>query len=125
MSRSTVVIDTSQLQRWGGMLRHEILDVARRVEPAVGDEAAQIESEASAQVPVLTGTLAGTIRTTGTGPRRRVVAGGARAIHAPFQEFGTTRHGPQPYLITQARGETHDRFEDRVDKAVGKGQIYR
>lgn len=126
MSRSAVAIDTSQLQRWGGLIATEIVDIARRVEGAVDEQQSDdVFVEAVTRVPVLTGVLRGTIRQTGRGLTRRVRAGGARAFYARYQEYGTRHHAAQPFLMTQADAAGMQAFERRVAQALAKGAIYR
>lgn len=122
----TVAVDTTPLQRWGGMLAEETVAIVGRVGGAVADEQSEIEQQAQADVPVLTGRLKGSIRGTGRSPlRRRVRAGGAKAFYGRFQEFGTRHHSANPFLITQASRQRLDGFERKVDTAVREGAIYR
>lgn len=121
-----VVVDIGPLVRWNRLLSFEAAAIAARVQPAVDEASAKVEANALRDVPVRTGELKGSIRTTGRGLRRSVRAGSAsfkRPKHV-FQEFGG-RGGAHPFLITQANRQTLTEFERRVDAALRAGAIFR
>jgi HK97 gp10 family phage protein len=120
-----VIVDTSEIQRWGGLLASEAAQVAARVTPEVAAAQAMVVARANAEVPRLTGALAGSIRPLGSGLRRRVKAGNARAYYARFQEFGTAKMAASPFLLKQANPSTQAQFERQVDDAIGRGGVYR
>jgi HK97 gp10 family phage protein len=120
-----VIVDISQLAAWNKLLATESVAIAARVMPAVETEAAAVRQRAESQAPTRTGVLRGSIRTTGSGLRRRVAAGSAKAYYAPFQEFGTRKMAANPFLITEANPETLSEFERRVTTATFAGAIYR
>jgi HK97 gp10 family phage protein len=121
-----VYVDTSELQRWGGLLASEAAQVVARVTPEVAQTQAMVVARANAEVPRgATGALAGSIRPLGSGLRRRVKAGNARAYYARFQEFGTRKMAASPFLLKQANPGSQSEFERRVDDAIGKGGVYR
>lgn len=120
-----IFVDMSDVQRWGGLLDVEAQQVGRRIETAVAGQTTAVQTRASAQAPRLTGALAGSIRPGGRGLRRTVRAGNRRAYYARFQEFGTRKMAANPFLIVQANPQAQSEFEDRVDRALGQGGIYR
>jgi HK97 gp10 family phage protein len=120
-----VYVDTSELQRWGGLLAAEAAQIVGRVQPEVAQTAAMVVARANAEVPRATGALAGSIRPLGSGLRRQVKAGNARAYYARFQEFGTRKMAASPFLLKQANPGSQSEFERRVDDAIGRGGVYR
>lgn len=77
----------------------------------VGSEADQIRSDAAARSPVLTGALKAGWYVVDGGDGSKVITNDTR--QAFYQEFGTTRHGPQPSLFPAA-----DRGEGRLAAAL-------
>lgn len=123
-----VQLDTSLVQRWGGLLAIEVAAIANRVKPAVGDQTDVVVSRAQAAAPALTGALRGSIRPTGAGRsglRRRVRAGNSKAFYARFQEFGTRKMAANPFLLKQVNSNSLGEFEGRVRRALDDGEIYR
>lgn len=120
-----VVVDISELVRWNKLLATESVEIAGRAAGAVAKETSDVEGRVLGAVPVLSGALRSTVRTTGGGLRRRVAAGSAKAYYGPFQEFGTGKMSPHPFLITHANPETLAEFEARVRTATFAGAIYR
>ena len=120
-----VVVDISQLIAWNRILAIESVAIAARVQPAVDAETRDVQNEAQARAPHRTGALEASIRTGGSGLRRRVSAGSGKAYYARFQEFGTRKMRANPFLITQANQETLGEFERRVVTATFAGAIYR
>jgi len=120
-----VVVDISELRQWGKLLATESVEIAARATGAVAKETSDVERRVLAAVPVLSGALRATVRNAGGGLRRRVTAGSAKAYYGRFQEFGTARMSPHPFLITQADPPTLAEFEARVRTAAFAGAIYR
>jgi HK97 gp10 family phage protein len=63
---------------------------------AVAETVQDIETKAKAAAPVLTTALRDSIEGHASGKQGKVTASDESAF---YQEFGTTRHGPQPFLI--------------------------
>jgi hypothetical protein len=59
--------------------------------------AAEVHSDAKRDAPVLTGELRDSVRVMGKGKGFRRVGSSTR--QGVFMEFGTSRHGPQPWLF--------------------------
>lgn len=123
----TVIIDTGHLSQWAGLLHAEVLEVARRIEPAVAEMTREIEQAAVAAAPVRTGALRSNIRST---PPRKLRANvripvAGRQFYARFQEFGTKRMAANPFLLVQADKAAHQQFETRVDRALTAGGPFR
>ena len=66
----------------------------------VAEEADQIRADAQTRSPVLTGALAAGWYVTDGGMGAKIVTNDTR--QAFYQEFGTSRHGPQPSLFPAA-----------------------
>lgn len=100
----TVIGDFSQVNALAADLAAAgaVVQVAAR--HIVNDEATQVRDDASTRSPVLTGALqAGWYVVDGDGGAKIVTNDTRQAF---YQEFGTTRHGPQPSLFPAAdRGE--------------------
>jgi len=120
-----ITIDTSDLQRWGGLLDSEARQVGRRIETAVSAQTMVVVTRAVAAAPSLTGALRGSVRPLGKGLRRRVRAGNNKAFYAGFQEFGTRKMSAHPFLVKQVNPVAQTEFENRVDRALAQGDIYR
>jgi HK97 gp10 family phage protein len=121
----TVIVDTSEIQRWGGLLASEARQIVQRVEPVVAAQQAVVVARATAVVPRgVTGQLAGSIRPLGKGLRRMVRAGNNRAFYARFQEFGTRKMSANPFLLIQANPMARAQFEQRVERAIEDGEVY-
>jgi HK97 gp10 family phage protein len=119
-----IFVDTSDLQRWGGLLASEVKSVGVRLERAVGEQQMEVVVRATAAAPVLSGTMRGTIRPLGGGLRRRVRAGSSKAFYARYQEFGTRKMAANPFLFPQADAAAHAEFERRANRALDEGEIY-
>lgn len=119
-----IEVDLSEVQQWAGLLAEEIIEIGQRVEVAVGEQTDIVNQGATRDVPVLTGALRGTIRSTGKGLRRSVRAGTSRVFWARFQEFGTRKMSANPFLLPQADEAAQRDFVRRVDQAVNGGAIY-
>jgi HK97 gp10 family phage protein len=120
-----LVVDTSEVQRWGGMLASEAAQVVSRIEPAVSTEQRVVQARAIAMAGVRTGAMRASIRPGGSGLRRKVTAGNRRAYYARFQEFGTRKMSANPFLLIQANPAEQAMFEGRVNRALGQGEVYR
>jgi hypothetical protein len=82
----------------------------------VGTEADNIRDDASARSPVLTGALAAGWYVADGGDGSKIIT--TDVPYAFYQEFGTTRHGPQPSLFPAA-----DRGEDRLALALTEAVV--
>jgi HK97 gp10 family phage protein len=123
----SVQLETSQLQRWGGLLAIEVTAIVNRVKPAVGEQTDVVVSRAQASAPALTGALRGSIRPTGAGRSglsRRVRAGNSKAFYAGYQEFGTRKMDANPFLLEQVNSNALSEYEGRVGRALDDGEIY-
>lgn len=121
-----IVIDASALQQWGGLLASEAAEIAARVQPALDDMVDIVKARAEQAAPVRTGALRGAIRST-TRPQRgnvRVPVAG-KVFYARFQEFGTRKMDPNPFILTQANRAAFREFESRVERLYRSGPIYR
>lgn len=86
-----------------------------RVAKAVGETTKELKRWAQADAPVRTGALRRSIVIRGRDLNRRVEA---QAFYARFQEYGTSRHAPQPFLtVHTGRAETD--LVDRISKSLG------
>ena len=96
---------------------------------AIHEEAAGlVEAAASPLVPRRSGTLAGTLRSSGTKTGARVKAGYKRVPYAGPIHFGWPARGirPQPFLydaLDRRRNAVVDLYEDRVDKLISKHHL--
>lgn len=120
-----IFVDTSEIQRWGGILASEAAQIVGRIQPEVAATQALVVARATAAAPRRSGALAGSIRPLGGGLRRRVKAGSAKAYYARFQEFGTRKMAANPFLLIQANRAAQAAFEARVDRAITRGEMYR
>lgn len=88
------------------------------------DAAGIVEAEAETLVPVLTGTLRDTIRTSGTRSGAAVIAGRNRTVpYAGPIHFGWRVRNiePQPFLydaLDRRRGEVIQRYQEGVDELI-------
>ena len=118
-----IQLDTSELQRWGGLLQSEVAAIAVRIQPAVDQQTRETVTRAKAAAPILTGALQASIRPFGKGLRRRVRAGGGKAFYGRFQEFGTRKMRAHPFLIPQVNPSALTEFEARVVRAYRDGPM--
>jgi hypothetical protein len=93
---------------------------------AIHKQAAEmVASEARTRAPVLSGTLAGSIRARGTQTRGYVVVGGKRIPYAGPIHFGWPRHSisPQPFIydaLDERKDEVIARYDQLVEALVEK-----
>lgn len=84
---------------------------------AVDEEADAIRSDAESRSPVLTGALAAGWYVVDAGDGSKIITNDTR--QAFYQEFGTSRHGPQPSLFPAA--ETGEgRLGLKLEAAAGE-----
>lgn len=82
-----------------------INDLNGEVNDAVDDTAEVIGRMAQAAAPVRSGVLVRTTKSDAAGDMHAVVEAGiyrGRGFYAGFQEFGTSHHGPQPFMVPSA-----------------------
>ncbi len=92
--------DFSQVAKLAADLLKAGAVVDRAADVVVDEEAAAIRNDAEGRSPVLTGALAAGWYVTDGGDGAKLVTNDTR--QAFYQEFGTTRHGPQPSLFPAA-----------------------
>jgi hypothetical protein len=104
-------VDTSEVDR----LAVEMVGVAEAIEAVayatLDKVAAEVQAAAVADAPALTGELKGSIYNRKISADVREIGSAVR--QAWFQEFGTSRHGPQPFLFENA-----ERGGDRIAEAI-------
>jgi len=107
----TVYADFSQVDKLAVDLAASGAKVAGASKTIVSTTAREVHARAVADAPVLTGELKGSIYihddTIGSDVKQGF-----------YQEFGTTRHGPQPWLFTNAE-DGGDRIALELDAVAG------
>lgn len=83
--------DTSDVSAFAGRLDRSATSVDQTARDVGDRHGARLATAMAAAAPARTGELAASIRHVGGG----VVEVGAE--HGPYQEYGTARHGPQPF----------------------------
>lgn len=95
----SVEFDFSQVDKLAVDLGRSGVTIVAKTESEVLTETAnEVKAAAVAAAPRLTGDLAGSIRVQGGKGWRKV---GSPLKQGFFQEFGTSRHPPQPWLYPQ------------------------
>jgi HK97 gp10 family phage protein len=90
-----VYIDASEVVALAGTLQLAAATIDLESAASVTLAAQATEAQAKALVPVRTGDLRDSIHIEGSGLEQEVIAD---SDHAVYQEFGTSRHGPQPFM---------------------------
>jgi HK97 gp10 family phage protein len=103
----TVTADFSEVDQLAVDLAAAGTAVNVASETIVSEEADRIRNDAAQRSPVLTGALRAGWYVTDGGDGTKIVTNDTR--QAFYQEFGTTRHGPQPSLFPAA-----DQGEERI-----------
>lgn len=93
------MIDTSEIAKLADDIAGESRQVDDRAQKAVGRATDFLYHLSKVTAPVETGELKASIRKDTSGLVRRVYTDDVAAI---FQEFGTSRHAPQPFLIVHS-----------------------
>ena len=106
--------DFGEVSSFAADLRHSSAKVRSKAQEELKRSGKRLEELASAAAPVLTGKLRASVSGQVSAYRATV---SATDEAAPFQEFGTSRHGPQPYM-GPAMDEVEPEFLDRVGKAM-------
>lgn len=111
--------DGSELRALGADIARSSADTGRLVQTVVRKTARDITADAKALAPVDTGNLKGSIthtdlRTVGTGGSVEVEIG-PTANYGLFQELGTSRMAPQPFL-----GPALDRRAPAFEQAMAQ-----
>lgn len=89
-----------------------------KVSKAVGETTKELKRWAVADAPVLTGKLRRSIVIRGRDLNRRVEA---QAFYSRFQEYGTSRQPPRPFLTIhtdRARADLVDRISDTLTRVL-------
>lgn len=99
-------------------LRRLGVDVAGEVKDLHGDAAKVVEKRAVREVPVRSGALRSTIRSSGTKSNGVIRAGKARVPYAAPIHYGWPKHGiePNPFLVRAL-----DSTETRVRRVLEDG----
>jgi hypothetical protein len=108
---TVVTVDTSELDRWGRALARAGIEITIVNEKVLTEAAKELKTRATNMAPVLTGALARSIRITAGKEWRRV---GSPLKQGFFQEFGTSRHPPQPWLFPNA-----DHAATKMERELG------
>jgi hypothetical protein len=91
----TVYADMSEVEAWRRVLLAAQFAIREREEVDLDDVAREVYDAAKAAVPVKTGALQASIYLRRRKEERRI---GSPLKYGFFQEFGTSRHPPQPWL---------------------------
>lgn len=91
-----VTVDTSELSRFERTLVRAGVEIVKVSEEALTKAASQLKDDAKRDAPVDDGDLQRSIRVYAGREWRRV---GSPLKQGFFQEFGTSRHPPQPWLF--------------------------
>lgn len=108
-----VDVDFSELRKFASDVVADAALARGAIEPAVGRSAERLRSWAMADAPVKSGELRGAIRSDASGLARRVYAPVRQAF---FQEYGTSFHPPQPFLMIHS-DRAHADLEQEINKA--------
>lgn len=107
-------LDLSELAKLGGDIVADAAMARGAIEPAVGRAIDQLHGWSVSAAPVgETGELKGGIRKDTSGLARRVYG---TSDHDFYQEYGTSFHPPQPFLMVFA-DRAHGALEIEVSKA--------
>jgi hypothetical protein len=106
-------IDFSELAKLAGDIAADVAMVDGSVQPAVGRATDRLHARAVNDAPRDTGELKGAIAKDSWGLARRVYAPVRQAF---YQEYGTSFHPPQPFLMVHA-DRAHVDLEQEITKA--------
>lgn len=106
-------VDLSELAKLAGDIAADAAMVGEEIEKAVGRSTDKLHSKAVAAAPRKTGELAGSIGKDTSGLARRTYAFARQAF---FQEYGTSFHPPQPFLMVFA-DQAHGDLEQEITRA--------
>lgn len=107
-----ISVDTSELNGLERMLARAGVDIRKVDEEALTAAAKQLKADAQADAPVDTGALRRSIRIYAGKEYRRV---GSPLRQGFFQEFGTSKMAPQPWLFHNGE-EAGVEVEKRLSK---------
>jgi hypothetical protein len=106
-----ITVDTSEVDRWERVLARAGVEIVKVNEEELTKAAKELKGLARADAPVDTGDLQRSIRTYAGKEWRRV---GSPLKQGFFQEFGTSRHPPQPWLFHNG-----ERVGVKMEKQLG------
>lgn len=110
-----VEVDVSEVKAWERVLSRAGVDIVRVNEEALTEAAKQLKADAQRDAPVRTGALRRSIRVYAGKEWRRV---GSPLRQGFFQEFGTSKMSPQPWLFANA-----ERAGSAVEKQLTVGGV--
>lgn len=108
-------VDTSELDRWERVLVRAGVEIVKVNETELTAAAQEFKQAAIRDAPERTGALKRSIRVTAGKEFRRV---GSPLKQGFFQEFGTSRHPPQPWLFHNG-----ERAGRRIEAEIGKKSV--
>ena len=106
-------IDFSEVAKLASDLAADAALASGAVEKAVANSTARLHARSVAAAPVASGELKGDIRQDPSGLSRRVYATVRQAF---YQEYGTSRHPPQPFLMVFS-DQAHSDLEQEIYRA--------
>lgn len=106
-----VTVDTSELDAWGRVLARAGFEITVVNEAALTEAGKELQARAKNDAPRRTGDLERSIYLRGGKEWRRV---GSPLRQGFFQEFGTSRHPPQPFLFSNG-----DRAGIKLENELG------
>lgn len=112
---SSITVDTSELDAWGRVLARAGIEITIVNEQALTEAAKQLKEDAKRDAPVDKGDLQRTVRVYAGKEWRRV---GSPLKQGFFQEFGTSRHPPQPWLFHNG-----ERAGTKMEKLLTTGGV--
>lgn len=115
-----MTIDVSEVRSFAAELAAEARRVGRDVSTAIRTRATELRTRAEATAPRRTGELAGsmTVELSGMGNSAAMSASiGPAARHGRFQEFGTAKMRPQPFM-KPALDEVGPKLADDIDRIM-------
>jgi hypothetical protein len=107
-------IDFSEVRKLGADIVADAAATRGAIEPAVARSTQWLHGRAVASAPVRTGELRGAITADSSGLARRVYAPVRQSF---FQEYGTSFHPPQPFLMVHA-----DAAQGHLEQEIAKAK---
>lgn len=107
--------DVSDLKKLATELRNVRKDVTADTLKITRDSGERIQKKAKATAPVETGELRNSIKVSKSRSRQNIsVTVTAESDHAVFQEFGTTRNPPRPFMRPALEAEIEPFVRDLI-----------